>query len=124
MSVLNADVSGDVETAARSGFSEATSARASIHSATSTSSSRTAEESQTGRLSDYTKATGRSFNTYMDQLMWPQTERVRHLKKRSASINITLEDITRITDTFDTIYSIDADLGAVPPPADRSLIGR
>lgn len=75
-------------------------------------------------LSDYTKATGRSFNTYMDQLMWPQTELVRHLKKRSASINITLEDITRITDTFDTIYSIDADPGAVPPPADRSLIGR
>ena len=75
-------------------------------------------------LSDYTKASGRAFGTYFDQLMWPQTELVRHLKKRSAFINITLEDITRITDTFDTIYSIDQDPGAVPPPADRTLIGR
>lgn len=75
-------------------------------------------------MSDYTRASGRSFNTYMDQLLWPQTELVQHLKKRSAFINITLEDITRFTDRFDTIYSIDADPHAVPPPADRSLIGR
>ncbi|MGN7150691.1 hypothetical protein ACTHQ6_17025 [Arthrobacter sp. SAFR-179] len=75
-------------------------------------------------LAGYTRASGRSFGTYFDQLMWPQTELVRHLKKRSAFINITLEDITRITDTFDTIYSIDQDPGAVPPPADRTLIGR
>jgi len=75
-------------------------------------------------LSDYTRASGRPFNTYMDRLLWPQTELVLHLKKRSAFINITLEDITRITDSFDTIYSIDSDPQAVPPPADRSLIGR
>lgn len=75
-------------------------------------------------MSDYTRASGRSFNTYMDQLLWPQTELVQHLKKRSAFINITLEDITRFTDRFDTIYSIDGDPHAVPPPADRSLIGR
>lgn len=75
-------------------------------------------------LSDYTRATGRSFGTYFDQLMWPQTELVRHLKKRSAFINITLEDITRITGSVETIYCIDADTGAVPPPDDRSLIGR
>ena len=73
-------------------------------------------------MSDYTRASGRSFNTYMDQLLWPQTELVQHLKKRSAFINITLEDITRITDRFDTIYSIDGDAQAVPPPVDRSLI--
>lgn len=60
----------------------------------------------------------------MDQLLWPQTELVLHLKKRSSFFNITLEDITRITDSFDTIYSIDSDPQAVPPPADRSLIGR
>jgi hypothetical protein len=47
-----------------------------------------------------TRATGRSFGTYFDQLMWPQTELVQ--KKRSAFINITLEDITRITDKFET----------------------
>ncbi len=72
-------------------------------------------------LSDYTRASGRSFNTYMDQLLWPQTELVLHLKKRSAFINITLEGITRITDKFDTIYSIDSDPQAAPPPADRHL---
>lgn len=75
-------------------------------------------------LADYTRASGRSFGTYFDQLMWPQTELVRHLKKRSAFINITLEDITRITDTFETLYSIDEDPGTVPPPADRTLVGR
>lgn len=32
--------------------------------------------------------------------------------------------VTRITDRFDTIYSIDGDPHAVPPPADRPLIGR
>jgi hypothetical protein len=31
------------------------------------------------------------------------------------AINITLEDITRITDTFETIYSIAEDSQAVPP---------
>lgn len=75
-------------------------------------------------LSAYTRASGRSFNTYMDQLLWPSTELFLHLKKRSAFINITVEDITRFTDIFETIYSIDGDLKAVPPPADRSLTGR
>ncbi|MFE5837313.1 hypothetical protein [Arthrobacter sp. NPDC056493] len=75
-------------------------------------------------LSDYTRASGRSFGTYVDQLTWPSTELFLHLKKRSAFINITLEDITRITDRFQSIYSIDADPLAVPPPADRTLIGR
>ncbi len=60
-------------------------------------------------LSDYARASGRSFGTYMDQLMWPLTELVQHLKKRSAFINVTLEDITRITDRYQTIYSVDTD---------------
>jgi hypothetical protein len=58
----------------------------------------------------------------MGQLMWPPTELVQHLKERSAIINITVEDITRITDRSETIYSIDADSRVAPPPADRSLI--
>jgi hypothetical protein len=56
--------------------------------------------------------------------MWPQTELVLHLKKRLAFICVTLEDTTRITHKFETIYSIDGDPPAVPPPTDRSLIGR
>lgn len=75
-------------------------------------------------LAKYTRASGRVFGTYFDELMWPQTELVRHLKNLSAFTNITLEDITRITGTFDTLYSIDEDRAAVPPPADRTLIGR
>jgi hypothetical protein len=75
-------------------------------------------------LSAYTRASGRSFGTYVDQVTWPSTELFLHLKKRSAFINITVEEITRFTDNFETIYSIDGDLEAVPPPADRSLIGR
>jgi predicted nucleotidyltransferase len=75
-------------------------------------------------LSAYTRASGRSFGTYVDQVKWPSTELFLHLKKRSAFINITVEDLTRFTDSFETIYSIDGDLQAVPPPADRSLIGR
>jgi len=75
-------------------------------------------------VSAYARASGRSFNTYLDQLLWPQTELVQHLKKRSAFINITLEDITRLTDRSETIYSVDADPQAVPPPADRTLVGR
>ncbi|WP_457971720.1 hypothetical protein [Arthrobacter sp. D1-17] len=50
--------------------------------------------------------------------MWPQTELVQHLKKRSAFINITLEDITKISDMFKTIYSIDDDRA----PSHRRLI--
>ena len=74
-------------------------------------------------LSAYARSSGRSFNTYIDQLMWPLTELVQHLKKRSAFINITTEDITHITDRSKIIYSIDTDPDAVPPPV-RTLIGR
>lgn len=75
-------------------------------------------------LSAYTRASGRSFGTYVDQLMWPSTELFMHLKNRSAFINITLEDISRLTGSFETIYSIASDHQAVPAPADRTLIGR
>ncbi|MDP9890601.1 hypothetical protein [Pseudarthrobacter enclensis] len=60
-------------------------------------------------LRAYTKASGRSFNTYMDELLWPSTELFLHLKKPSAFISITLEDISLLTDRFETIYRIDDD---------------
>lgn len=75
-------------------------------------------------LRAYTRASGRSFNTYMDELLWPSTELFLHLKKRSAFISLTTEDITLLTASFRTIYRIDDDRQAVPPPADRTLIGR
>lgn len=73
---------------------------------------------------DYSRSSGRSFPTYMDQLLWPLTELVRHLKNRSAFINITTEDIARITEQAKIIYSIDDDPQAVPPPVDSTLVGR
>lgn len=75
-------------------------------------------------VSLYTAASGRSFGSYMDQLYWPLRELVQHLKNRSAFISITLEDITRITDRFETIYIISGDTHAAPPPGDAPLIGR
>jgi predicted nucleotidyltransferase len=72
-------------------------------------------------LRDYTRASGRSFGTYVDQVLWPQTELFLHLKKRSAYINITLEDVSLLTETYETIYSIDDDPQAVTPPSDRQL---
>jgi hypothetical protein len=75
-------------------------------------------------LRAYTRASNRSFNTYMDELMWPSTELFLYLKKRSAFISITLEDITRLTAYFRTIHRIDDDQQAIQPPLDRTLIGR
>lgn len=75
-------------------------------------------------LRAYTRASGRRFNTYMDELMWPSTELFLHLKNRSSFISITLEDITRLTANFRTIYRIDDDPNAVPLPSDRTPIGR
>lgn len=73
---------------------------------------------------DYTKATGRTFASYIDQLFWPQKELVQHLRNRSAALSITLENIDRFTDTSEVVYTIDGDPGAVPPPHDRGLVGR
>lgn len=72
-------------------------------------------------LRDYTRASGRSFGTYVDELFWPQNELFLHLKNRSAFVNITLEDVALLTDKFETIYSIDEDSQAVAPPAERQL---
>ena len=86
--------------------------------------SRTAEGSPTKLVADYTRASERSFNTYVDRLLWLHTALVQHLKNQSAFINITTEDITRLTDRSETIYSIDTDPLAVSPPADRILVSR
>ncbi|GAA4660054.1 hypothetical protein [Arthrobacter cryoconiti] len=55
-------------------------------------------------LLQYAVDSGRTFPTFMDQLMWPQKEIVQILRNRSAAINITLEDIELITDRVETFY--------------------
>lgn len=64
----------------------------------------------------YATASGRSFPTYIDRILWPQTEAVQILRNRSAAINITTEDIEQLTDNVETVYSIYEDPSAVPPP--------
>ncbi|WP_253257475.1 hypothetical protein [Arthrobacter sp. Hiyo1] len=73
---------------------------------------------------EYTRASGRNFASYIDQLFWPQKELLQHLRKRSAALNIMLEDIDLLTATSEVVYTIDDDPGAAPPPQDRALFGR
>jgi hypothetical protein len=73
---------------------------------------------------EYTKASARTFGSYIDQLFWPQKELVQHLRNRSAALNIALENIDVFTETSKIVYAIDDDHSAAPPPQDRSLMGR
>jgi hypothetical protein len=75
-------------------------------------------------IREYTKARGRTFGSYIDQLFWPQKELIQHLRNRSTALNITVEDINHFTDNSQIVYTIDDDPNAAPPPADRSLLGR
>jgi hypothetical protein len=67
-------------------------------------------------ISAYTRASGKAFRSFMDEINWPQQELVQQLKNRSTAINITLENIDNITDQSVTIYAIADDTFAVPPP--------
>lgn len=71
---------------------------------------------------EYTRASGRNFDWYFDELMWPRRELIMHLRNRSAALNITLEDIDLLTERSRILYSIDEDQDAAPPPADRQLV--
>jgi len=53
----------------------------------------------------YTKASGRSFNTYVDQLFWPEHELLRILRNRSAALNITNENVSRFTELTQEIFT-------------------
>lgn len=54
----------------------------------------------------YGTASGRSFSTFTDHLLWPRKEAALILKNRSTAINITMEDIDQLTDKAKIIYSI------------------
>lgn len=64
----------------------------------------------------YGTASGRSFSTFTDHLLWPGMEAVLILKNRSTAINITLEDIDELTDKTKIIYSMATDETCPPPP--------
>jgi hypothetical protein len=62
----------------------------------------------------YGKASGRNFNTFMDHVLWADTEVARYLANRSAAINITPEDVDNIGAETRVIYAIADDPSARP----------
>jgi predicted nucleotidyltransferase len=70
------------------------------------------------RVLAYTHASGRSFGTFVDRLFWPSRELRMILKNRSPAISITNEDISKLTDRFEIVYTVGDDPDAIPPPPD------
>jgi len=66
----------------------------------------------------YARASGRSFSTFIEELLWPARELRMILKNRSPAISITNEDISKLTDRFEIVYTVGDDPGAIPPPPD------
>jgi hypothetical protein len=64
----------------------------------------------------YGTASGHSFSTFTDHLLWPGREAVLILKNRSTAINITMENIDELTDKTKIIYSMATDETCPPPP--------
>ena len=74
----------------------------------------------------YGTASGRSFNTFMDHVLWADTEVARHLTNRSAAINITPENVDHIGAETRVIYAITDDPSARPlnfPPESANTAG-
>lgn len=63
----------------------------------------------------YARASGRTFNSFIDELFWPQQELFLHLKNRSAAISLTTEDLSAITDRTRVVYTIGSDPEAIQP---------
>lgn len=63
----------------------------------------------------YARASGRFFNSFIDELFWPQQELFLHLKNRSTAISLTTEDLSAITDRTRVVYAIESDPGAIQP---------
>jgi hypothetical protein len=67
----------------------------------------TGTDGRTTILLGYARASGRRFNTFLDQLFWPEHEALLMLRNRSAAINITLENVRTLTDRWEVVYSYD-----------------
>jgi hypothetical protein len=66
----------------------------------------------------YSAASGRRFDRWVDQLFWPLRELLMIVKNRSSAISITDEDVIRLTDRFEIVYTVATDPDAFQPPAD------
>lgn len=70
------------------------------------------------RVLAYSQASGRRFDMFHQQLIWPLRELRMILKNRSPAISITDEDISKITDRCEVVYAVGDDPDAIPPPLD------
>ena len=61
------------------------------------------------------RESGRTFKSFMDELFWPQRNLISTLKARTATIKITGEDVSLLTDRYKLVYSLASDVRAVPP---------
>lgn len=59
----------------------------------------------------YADASGRSFSTFLDRLLWPKVEVLQILRNRSGAISITEDDISTLTDNVRTVYRFDLATG-------------
>ena len=57
------------------------------------------------RVRAYSRASGRTFPSFVDELLWPEKEAVQHLRGRSTALKITTEDIRNLTDKIRVVYT-------------------
>lgn len=55
----------------------------------------------------YSRASGRQFNNFNDKLSWPRNEALLALRKRSPTINITIQDVSILTDRWEVVFRAD-----------------
>ena len=53
----------------------------------------------------YGRASGRTFASFLDMMLWPRKEAIQHLRNRSTALNITTEDVRTLTDKIRVIYT-------------------
>ena len=53
----------------------------------------------------YGRASGRTFASFLDMMLWPKKEAIQHLRNRSTALNITTEDVRTLTDKIRVIYT-------------------
>lgn len=70
-----------------------------------TFSYRAPEYSEPSWLLDYADESARTFNTIIDALGWAEREATLYLRNRNSYINITTENLDKLTDRKQTVYT-------------------
>lgn len=71
------------------------------------------ERDRTQAHTDYARASGRCFKSYIDKMFWPTKELLQTLRHGSSYINVHTEDISRFTSKWTVLYTRN------PAPASR-----